>query len=101
MGISVRDALKLDIFKDSKIIAGHKGLDRIINRVSVFDCPIEVNRDKLVLKEGDFFISNFFPFKDDEDYALYALNFINACGCACFCITNEYLSSFTQKLIEV
>lgn len=101
MGISVRDALKLDIFKDSKVIAGHKGLDRIINRVSVFDCPIEVNRDKLVLKEGDFFISNFFPFKDDEDYALYALKFIDSCGCACFCITTEYLNSFTQKLIEV
>lgn len=101
MGISVRDALNLDIFKNSKVIAGHKGLDRIINRVSVFDCPIEVNRDKLVLKEGDFFISNFFPFKDNEDYALYALNFINSCGCACFCITNEYLNSFTQKLIEV
>lgn len=100
MGISVRDVLNLDIFKNSKVIAGKGGLDRIINRVSVFDCPIEVNRDKLVLKDGDFFISNFFPFKDDENYALYALEFINSYGCSCFCITNEYLDSFTQNLIE-
>lgn len=52
MGISVQDALNLDIFKNSKVLAGHKGLSRIINRVSVFDCPIEVNRDRMVLKEG-------------------------------------------------
>ena len=100
MGITVRDVLKLEIFKNSKVLAGHKGLDRVINRVSVFDCPIQIDRDKIVLKEGDFFISNFFPFKDDEDYALYSLNFINSCGCSCFCITNEYLDSFTEKLIS-
>lgn len=101
MGITVKDALLLDIFKDSKILAGKKGLDRIINRVSVFDCPIQIDRDQVVLKEGDFFISNFFPFKDNEEYALYALEFINSCGCSCFCITTEYIDSFTQKLIDV
>ncbi|WP_373599738.1 PucR family transcriptional regulator ligand-binding domain-containing protein [Paraclostridium bifermentans] len=100
MGITVREALKLDIFKNSKILAGSKGLDRVINRVSVFDCPIQVDRDKIVLKEGDFFVSNFFPFKDDENYALYALDFINSCGCACFCVTNEYIDSFTENLIK-
>lgn len=101
MGISVRDMLTLDIFKNSDILAGKKGLNRVINRVSVFDCPVQVERDRLVLKEGDFFVSNFYPFKDDEDYALYSLDFINSCGCSCFCITNEHLDCFSDKLVKL
>lgn len=101
MGISVRDMLTLDIFKNSDILAGEKGLSRVINRVSVFDCPVQVERDRLVLKEGDFFISNFYSFKDDEDYAIYSLEFINSCGCSCFCITNEHVDCFSDKLIKL
>lgn len=100
MGISVKDALYLDIFKNSEILAGHKGLSRVVNRVSVFDCPVQLDRDQVVLKEGDFFISNFFFLKDSIDDALYALNFLNNCGCSCLCITTEHIDCFTDVLID-
>ena len=100
MGILVKDLLKLDIFKDSNVIAGDNGLNRIINRVSVFDCPIEERRDKLVLKEGDFFISNFYFFKQSLEYGIYTINFLNSCKCSGLCITNEYLDYFSEDLID-
>lgn len=100
MGILVRDILKLDIFKESKLIAGKNGLNNTINRVSVFDCPIHEQRDRLVLKDGDFFITNFFAFKESLEYSIYAINFLKSCNSSGLCITNEYLDFFTQDLIH-
>lgn len=100
MGILVKDLLKLDLFKESQIIAGHNGLNKIINRVSVFDCPIEESRDRVVLQDGDFFISNFFFFKESIEYGIYAINFLDSCKCSGLCITSEYLDCFSEELIN-
>lgn len=100
MGILVKDLFKLDLFKESQIMAGHNGLNRIINRVSVFDCPIQESRDKVVLQEGDFFITNFFFFKKSIEYGIYAINFLDSCRCSGLCITSEYLEYFSEELIN-
>ena len=39
MGITVRDLLNVEYFKDFKVIAGHKGLNREIQGVTVADAP--------------------------------------------------------------
>ena len=100
MSVTVKDVLKLELFKNSKILAGNNGLNRIVNRASVFDCPIEENRDRIVLKEGDFFLTNFFFLKDSLEYALYAINFLDSCNCSCLCVTSEYVEYFSDELIK-
>lgn len=100
MGVLVKDILKLDIFKKSSLIAGQNGLNNSINRVSVFDCPIQEDRDRLVLKEGDLFITNFFAFKKSTEYSIYAINFLKSCNCSGLCITNEYIDFFSDALIN-
>ncbi|MGX8128351.1 PucR family transcriptional regulator ligand-binding domain-containing protein [Clostridioides difficile] len=100
MPITVKDVLKLDLFSDSRILAGKNGLNRVVSRVSVFDCPIQIERDKMVLKSGDFFVSNFYPWKDNLDDAIYALSFMDSLNCSCLCITDEYIESFSHELIQ-
>ncbi|OHW62716.1 purine catabolism regulatory protein [Andreesenia angusta] len=39
MGITVREMLELEYFKDFKVIAGHRGIDRQIQGVAVLDAP--------------------------------------------------------------
>ncbi|MDI3482006.1 MAG: Purine catabolism regulatory protein-like family [Tepidanaerobacteraceae bacterium] len=39
MGICVGEALKLKGLDKAKLIAGEKGIDRLIKRVSVIECP--------------------------------------------------------------
>lgn len=100
MSITVKDVLQLDLFKDTKVLAGKNGLDRIVNRVSVFDCPIQIERDLIVLKEGDFFVSNFYFWKDDFKEAIFAIDFLDSRKCCCLCITSEYLEYFTEEMME-
>ena len=39
MGITVRDLMNVEYFRDFKVIAGHKGLNREIQGVTVADAP--------------------------------------------------------------
>ncbi|MGI6226735.1 MAG: PucR family transcriptional regulator ligand-binding domain-containing protein [Peptococcales bacterium] len=48
MGISVREVLDLDIFKDARVIAGSEGLERIVSFVDVIEVP---DIDKWIRKE--------------------------------------------------
>lgn len=100
MSITVKDVLQLDLFKNTTVLAGKNGLDRIVKRVSVFDCPIQIERDLIVLKEGDFFVSNFYFWKDDYKEAIFAIDFLNSKKCSCLCITSEYLEYFTKDMAE-
>jgi purine catabolism regulator len=100
MSITVKDVLQLDLFRNTKVLAGKDGLNRIVNRVSVFDCPIQIERDLIVLKEGDFFVSNFYFWKDDYDEAIFAIDFLNSRKCSCLCITSEYLEYFSEEMAE-
>lgn len=79
MPITVEEALKLNALKVAKVAAGDKGLNRLIHRVSVAECPefestSNNNWKKCIPFEsepGDFFITSFFSLKENKDEIIF------------------------------
>jgi hypothetical protein len=94
MGITVKEALKLKGLDRAKLIAGEKGLDRFIKRVSVIECP----ESPELFTEGDFFITAFFALKEDVDAQLSMIQALVDCGCSGLCVIDMYLSDLPESV---
>ena len=72
MSITVHDCLNLPSFHSSKLIAGKKGLDRIVSSVSVVEIP-EANQEIKVFNPNELSLSAFFAIKDDAENQCLAI----------------------------
>lgn len=60
-GITVRQLLSLDCLTGSRLLAGEKGLDRIVSGASIMEVPDIWNW----VKRGTFLLTTLYPVKDD------------------------------------
>lgn len=60
-GISVKELLKLSSMKNSKVLAGNKGLERNITRLNVMEVPDVINW----VEEGEFLLTTAYSMKDN------------------------------------
>lgn len=61
MGISVREVLDTDFFKDYKVVAGHAGLNKQIQGVAILDAPdgyLWTRGREFVISSGYIFVNN-------------------------------------------
>ncbi len=63
MSLTVREALKLDVLRDIRVVAGHDGLERKITWVSI----LEVLDDIGWLHEGELLVTTAFGLMEDPD----------------------------------
>ena len=63
IGITLKEALRLDFWKKAKIVAGMKGIDRVIKSVNIMEVP---DIEKWV-KEGELLLTTVFAIKDDQE----------------------------------
>lgn len=63
MGISLRNSMKLGKFSECKVVAGHDGLDRIIENITIMEVPDIVKW----LKGRELILTSLFAIKDDID----------------------------------
>lgn len=63
MGLSLQDAMKLGRFSECEVVAGHEGMGRIIENVTIMEVP------ELApwLKGGELILTSLFSIKDDRD----------------------------------
>lgn len=61
LGVTVREALKMEALRNSRLIAGRRGLNRVIHWVNVMEVPDILDW----VKEGEFLITTGFSIKDD------------------------------------
>lgn len=101
MSITIHNILKLEVFKNSIILAGKGGLDRTVIRISVFDCPLDndIESDR-ILQYGDFFISDFFQFKDNLQNTLHFFEVLIKTGSCGLCIINQYVNTLPNEVID-
>ncbi|WP_432661923.1 PucR family transcriptional regulator [Wukongibacter baidiensis] len=102
MPVTVKKILKLDIFKSVEGIAGETGLNKIIKRVSVIDCPVDEELlDNNIVVQGDFFISNFFVVKDSVDDMVKMVKFLVQSKSSGICILNQYIDKLPKEVVDV
>ena len=62
MAILVKDALSLDMMKETKLLAGENGLDRLIQWVTI----VEIIEDTSRLEEGELLVTTGFGMKENK-----------------------------------
>ncbi|WP_434630703.1 PucR family transcriptional regulator [Thermoanaerobacterium thermosaccharolyticum] len=79
MGIAIKEALKIGGLKEGKIVAGHKGLNRIVNYVDILEVPDMLGW----LKGEELILTTGYAIKDNPDMQeklISELAKINAAG---------------------
>lgn len=95
--LTVMDALKIESLKNTRLVAGKNGIDKVIKSVTVMEVPDIVKW----LKGGEFIITRFYSLKDnvqEQINILYELNRLNASGIAIK--LTDSITSIDEKFIK-
>jgi len=90
----VRDLLQMPAFKEIKVIAGHSGLDRNVEHVTVMEVP----DIKKWLKGNEFLITSFYSVRKSEEEQCRLIEEL-ADTCCCIAVkTGEYVASLEKSV---
>lgn len=96
MYFTVSKALQIQSFENCRLVAGNRGLNRIIRSVSIMDTP-----DTSWLKRGDLLLTTGYVFKDDTDVQIKLVQKMAKRDCAGLAIkVKRFLSSTPDAMIR-
>lgn len=102
MSVTVQNLLAADLFKDSVVVAGAKGLNNEIERISFVDCPFpEDIYESGLIKKGDLFINSFYIVKEDDEKLFQFIKAYIEFKCSGSIIITEYISKLPQKVLDL
>lgn len=97
MAIKVRDVLDLEIFKDSKLIAGKEGIDKTVKSASLMEVPDIYP----YLEENNLLLTTLFPIHENEDAQRELIPKLNAKNIAAICIKpGRYIDEIPKIMIK-
>jgi PucR family transcriptional regulator, purine catabolism regulatory protein len=96
-GITVREALSLDLVNRLKIVGGEKGLDRVIKLVNVIEVPDIV--DWLI--EGEFLLTTGYSFREYPELMQTLIPRMGQANSAALAIkTKRYMNEIPSEIIK-
>ncbi|WP_342510965.1 PucR family transcriptional regulator ligand-binding domain-containing protein [Sporosarcina sp. FSL K6-1522] len=96
MYLTVEKALKMPVLNQVEVIAGERGLNRVINSVCIMDHP-----DTSWIKRGELLLTTGYVFKDDEQAQITMIRELSKKGCAGLAIkVKRFLSVFPSEMIQ-
>ncbi|RNF39742.1 PucR family transcriptional regulator [Planococcus salinus] len=93
MGISLRNAMKLGKFNECKVVAGHEGLTRMVEVVTIMEVPEVVQW----LKGKELILTSLFAIKDDIEAQNMLVQHLHSAGATALAIKP---SQFIEKIPE-
>jgi len=72
MGITIAQALQIGVLQRAQILAGHAGLRRTVEHVSVLEIPLRT--DPRWYRDQELYITNFFGIGDDQQGLLLTID---------------------------
>jgi hypothetical protein len=96
-GITVKEALNIGRLKEGKVVAGEKGLDRIVSYVDILEVPDAINW----LRGEELLLTTGYAIKDKPDVQenlILELARLNAAGIVIK--LNRFLNDIPEKMIE-
>ena len=101
MSILIKDLLDTNIMKNSKVLCGKNGLEKVIKRISVYDSPVRDDViERKLLKIGDFLITSLFFQKSSSKLIKDFIEMLNNAGCSGICVSNQYLTSLPEEVLK-
>ena len=105
MSITLLEAMKLDTFKNFRLIAGHRGLENKIERVGIldyeYDKRIEGQIYKRQFEKAQLVISSLLFAKDDASLILDAIKCLLNDEVSGLAIKNIYYNDLPSEVIEL
>ncbi|MFB4167367.1 PucR family transcriptional regulator [Virgibacillus sp. JSM 102003] len=97
MSLSLRNAMKLGKFCECEIVAGEKGLNRIIENITIMEVPEVVQW----LKGKELILTSLFAIKDDSDAQnLLVRNLHNAGATALAIKPSQFIKSIPDGILD-
>lgn len=100
MGITVHEALELDILKGFKVIAGENGLSNEINHVAVWDYETG-DLIKENFSPRDFALSTLVAIKDNIEELYNIVKIMIEVGISCLAVKDIYVKGIPKNVIEL
>ena len=101
MKCTVRAILDIPFLEKATLLAGHNSIDNIVNRLSVFDCPVkETIFGEDIIEHGDLFISGLDQFKQAPEMFQPFIDLLIDNRCSALIITDENPGFVTQDIIK-
>ncbi|MGN7413995.1 PucR family transcriptional regulator [Paenibacillus sp. SAF-068] len=95
--MDLQQLLTIPILSKAKVIAGHRGLDRLVQSINIMDAPDIVQ----FLKPGDMLLTNGYILKDRPDAHLGFITDMHAIGCAALAVkTQRFSLELSPQLFE-
>ena len=104
MGLTVLEATKLETFKNFRLVAGHRGLDRIIEKIGILDWEF-VNKieGQIVESEfikGEFVLTSLLFAKDKPELILEATKYLEENQISGLAIKNIYYNDLPIEVMN-
>jgi len=96
MEISLEELLSCEFFHKSRILAGEKGLDKVVSRVTTLDSPDAYQ----YFRGGEFVITTGYFFINDVDYQRELIKKLSERGVAGIGITLRYFNNELPPVIK-
>lgn len=104
MSITVFEAMKLDTFKNFKLVAGYRGLENRINIAGILDYEFDTEKEEQFYKgqflKDQFVISSLLFAKNNSDRILIALKYLVEDGVSGLAIKNIYYDNLPQEVMD-
>lgn len=100
MSITINEAMKLETFKEFKVIAGRTGLNNKIKKVGILDYEIKEMIEKN-FEEDEFVISTLLIVKDQVEALYKIVEMLILAGVSGLAIKNIYFNHLPDEVIEL
>ncbi len=98
MGITVREALSIGLLKKARLLAGKKGLSRVIEHVDVIEMP-DIRK---WVRPNIFFLTSFYAIRDDLGAQVDLVKLLDDRGAAALAVDgHSFLRGVPREAVEV
>ncbi len=98
MGITVREALSIGLLKKARLLAGNKGLSRVIEHVDVIEMP-DIRK---WVRPNIFFLTSFYAIKDDLKAQVDLVKLLDDGGAAALAVDGQsFLRGVPREAVTV
>lgn len=96
MTLTMHDVMKLGKLNECEIVAGHRGLNRIVKHITIIEVP-EVAK---WLKGNELLLTTLYSVRNDEEGQISLIHKLNAAGVSGLAIKPSQLVEIPQSIID-
>jgi len=104
MGLTVLELIKLDIFKNFKLVAGQRGLDKPVEKIGILDWEFTNKIEGRIVDseftKGEFVLTSLLFAKEQPELIIEALKYLEESHISGFAVKNIYYDDLPMEVID-